>query len=324
MDALDLRILRETSRGRVMWWGSSDPRLSIREVARRLRVDVATISNRLRKWQRVGFLVSYSAVPNPLLLNAKMAGGGVRVPDPRLKERVLADLGLIEGAAFAIDQVGPWIVVMFVYETEGSLDRCSRLARRIPGVAEMEPCVPFRCPATTLTPSALDWRILDALHRNPRASIAASARTVGISTKTFARRYDALIRDNAVWSVPVLDFTRYEGATLARFIVRAAPDMGVSDVLGRLETRFPSYILLEDQSKLPESLPVPMKLFSLFLHLSSAGEVEDAELEIRKVPGVEDVEVYFPRRLHVYDHWFAERLEARGREEWKLPSRLHK
>ena len=297
-----------------MWWGSSDPRLSMREVARRLHVDVTTISKRLQRWQRVGFLLGYAAVPNPFLFNARLAGGGIRVPDPRDKERVLSDLGLIEGAAFAVDQVGPWIVVMFVYETEGGLDRCSRLSRRIPGVVEMEPCVPFRCPPTSLRPSPLDWRILGALHRGPRANIGASARTLGITTKTFARRYDALIRDNAVWSVPVLDFTKYQGATIARFIVRAAPEADSGDVLRRLETRFPSFILLEDQSHLPETLPMPMKLFSLFLHLSSAGEVEDADLEIRGVPNVEDVEVYFPRRLHVYDHWFAERLDSKVRE----------
>jgi DNA-binding Lrp family transcriptional regulator len=85
VDPLDLNILRETSRGRVMWWGSLDPRLSIREVGHRLRVDPTTIWNRLRAWQRTGFLLGYSVVPNPSLLGPNWREGASesRTPERR-------------------------------------------------------------------------------------------------------------------------------------------------------------------------------------------------------------------------------------------------
>jgi DNA-binding Lrp family transcriptional regulator len=314
VDPLDLSILRETSRGRVMWWGSLDPRVSIREVGRRLRVDATTIWSRLRMWQRQGFLLGYSVVPNPTLFGAKLAGGSVRISDSRAKERFFRDFGLVEGAAFAVDQVGPWVVVMFVFETERGLQRSAGLTRRLPGVTEMQPCIPFNCPSTTLVPSRLDWRILESLCADPTGDLSECARKLGISAKTFARRYNSLIRDCAVWSIPRLDFTQYTGATVARFLVWLSPQADAQRVLTKLEKTFPSYILLEDQSGLPDIGSRIVRLLSLFLQMSSTGEVEDADRLIREVDGVVDVETYFPRRTYVYEDWFVERLEKQTRQ----------
>lgn len=75
-----------------MWWGSLDPRISTREVARRLRLDPTTVWSRLRSWQRNGFLLGYSVVPNPTLFGAGLAGGSVRIADSRAKERFFRDL----------------------------------------------------------------------------------------------------------------------------------------------------------------------------------------------------------------------------------------
>jgi DNA-binding Lrp family transcriptional regulator len=310
VDELDLRILREMSRGRIMWWGSSDPRLSIREIARRLRVDSTTVWGRLRAWQREGFLLGYSVVPNPTLFHARLAGGSVRIDDPRSKERFFRDFGLIEGAAFAVDQVGPWVAVMFANETERGLRRNETLTRRMDGVAEMEPCIPFRCPSTKVDPSLLDWRILEALHDQPTADITRWSRTLAITPKTFARRYNALIRDRAVWSIPRLDFARYRGATVARFLLRLATHTAAQPVLDRMKERFPSFILLEDQSDVPDLGAQHVNLVSLFVQLSSAAEAEDAERGLREVAGVDAVETYFPRRVYVYDDWFSDRLKV--------------
>jgi DNA-binding Lrp family transcriptional regulator len=315
MDALDLKILRETSRGRVMWWGSLDPRISAREVARRLRVDPTTVWSRLRAWQRVGFLLGYSVVPNPTLFGAGLAGGSVRISDSRVKEKFFRDFGLVEGAAFAVDQVGPWVAVMFVFQTDRGLQRSAGLTRRLPGVAEMEPCIPFRCPPTTTVPSGLDWRILETLHKYPTTALAECARRTGITAKTFARRYNALIRDRAVWSIPRLDFTQYRGATVARFLIWLGPKTDSQRVLGRLEGAFPSYILLEDQSGLPDLGPRAVRLVAIFLQLNSPGEVEDADRLIRETDGVVEVEAYFPRRVYVYEDWFSEQLQTRTRGE---------
>lgn len=312
MDELDLAILRETSRGRVMWWGSSDPRLSLRDVARRLGVDPSTVWSRLRAWQRCGFLVGFSVVPNPRLFSAHLAGGAIRVEGLSAKPKVLEDLALIEGSAFAVDQVGSWIVWMFVYDSAASRERCTRLARRLRGVAEVEKCVPFRSPETSREPGRTDWRILQSLHDHPRGSIALCAAAAGLSRRTFARRYDALVRDQAVWSIPVLDFTHYQGASIARVLIWVGAEGDVDRIRSSVERLCPTQFGLEDQSGLVEVSPEPPKLLSVFLQLSSVGEVEDVERKVRAIAGVGEVEVFFPRRLHVYDAWFTEHLRRRA------------
>jgi DNA-binding Lrp family transcriptional regulator len=307
VDRFDMVLLREVSRERIMWWGSADPRLSLREIARRLGVHVGAVSAHLRAWQRCGFLRGYAAVPNPSLLGAHLAGGALRVDEARSKPQVLSDLALVEGAAFAVDQVGPWIVVMFVHRSRQALDRCTRLVRRLAGVEEMEPCLPFRSPVATLSPSPLDWRILGAVNASPKGSIEKLARAVGVSSKTLARRYDRLIRADAVWSIPLLDFSKYSGATLARFIVRTDDSLEPARFLRSIEDRFPSHILLEDHSGLPVlDPPLTGGLFMLLIQLGSVADAEEAEVAIRDLPGVDGVEVFFPKRLYVFDHWFPE------------------
>jgi len=296
-----------------MWWGSLDPRISIREIGRRLQVDPTTIWSHLRAWQRSGFLLGYSVVPNPKLFGGGLAGGSVRLSDSRAKERFFDEFGLIDGAAFAVDQLGPWVVVMFVVQSQRGMERSVALTRRLSGVSEMEPCIPFHCPATTLTPSPMDWRILQILHTKPGEDLSSWARTAGITPKTFARRYNRLVWDRAVWSIPRLDFTRYSGATIARFLVWLTARSDAQAVLTKLEQQFPSYILLEDQSGLPDTGSAKVRLLQLFLQTSSAGEVEDADRVIREVDSVVGVETYFPRRTYVYEDWFAERLESRVR-----------
>jgi DNA-binding Lrp family transcriptional regulator len=309
VDALDLAILQEMSRGRIMWWGTSDPRISVRGIARRLHVDPSTIWARFRAWERCGFLLGYSVVPNPRLLGARLAGGGMRVDDPRLKPAVLSDFGLVDGAAFAADQVGPWVVVMFAYESTSDLDRYTRLTRRLRGVEEVEPCIPFTSPEPSVSPSKNDWRILKSLHDHPRSTISACAKAAKLSPRTFAARYDALVRGNAVWSVPVLDFTRYEGASVARLLIMADRSADTRGILSSIEKKFPTSIVLEDHSSVIGSDGPPFQIIALFLQRESVGAVEETEAEVRSIPGVKAVQTYYPRRLFVYDGWFRSRLD---------------
>jgi hypothetical protein len=100
---------------------------------------------------------------------------------------------------------------------------------------------------------------------------------------------------------------------VARFLVWLAPQTDAQFVLQKLGRTFPSYILLENQSGLPDVGSRSVSLLSLFLQMSSTGEVEDADRLIREVDGVVEVETYFPRRTYVYEDWSVERLEKQTR-----------
>lgn len=216
MDALDLGILRELARDQIVWFGRLDPRLSAAEIARRLHVDRATVSARLHAWERSGFLTGHAIVSSPLLFGARIAGGSLRVDDPVRKPPLLDDLGLVPGVLSAVDHVGPWTALLYAFETREGLERSRRLLARLPGVDEATPCVPFRAPEPEVEPTRLDWRIVRELSTAPRAPMGDVARKVGVSRKTFVRRLERLVEGRALWYLPLLDFTRYGKATIAR------------------------------------------------------------------------------------------------------------
>jgi len=242
-----------------------------------------------------------------------LAGGDIRVDDPRAKPQVLRDLGLVEGALGAFDHVGPWVAVMYVHESRAALDRCLKLVSRLPGVDEVSPCFPFRPPPCNAVPTARDWLILKVLRGAPKEKLSGAARKVGIHPRTFSRRYAALIRANAIWSVPLLDFTRYTGAVATRLFVTLGPKAKVGLVARKLRELYPQLMLLEnpeeveyDRSAVP---PNEGSFLSLLLHQESAGAVEDARTKALELPDVLGVEVLFPRRLHIYRDWFDEHIE---------------
>jgi DNA-binding Lrp family transcriptional regulator len=310
VDGLDLGILRELSRDQVLWFGRLDPRISAAEIARRIHVDRGTVSARLRAWQRTGFLRGHEVVPSPLLFEAGFAGGSVLVDDITAKPRLLADLGLLPGVVGAVDHLGPWIALLYVFESPESLERSRQLLLRLPGVREATPCVPFRAPRPSVEPSALDWRILQALRSAPTSSLESTARTVGISAKTLARRLDRLIHGRAVWYLPLLDFTQYTKATVARFLVVIKPGHDPDSAADLLRRRIPGIAYLVNASASVDAPPDTPPMIDVGVHLASVGQGEDLQATILSMPAVQEVEVLFPRRFHMYPAWFDERIRA--------------
>lgn len=300
-----MAILREMSRGKVAWWGSSDPRVSAAEIARRVGVNRSTVRARVRKWQADGFLRGVDVMPNPSLFGVQLGAVDVCVADVRAKRRVLEDFALVDGALFAIDHVGSWLAVNYATESQAAGERRARLVARLPGVAEVSPCYTFGASPCELTPSPLDWRILEALRRGPARSLEAAAREVGVSARTFHTRLDRLIRAKAVWSVPKLDFTRYVDAVFARFIIQLEPKAPRAPVAEALRKAYPDLIELSSPSELPG---VDQSLLDLSLHLESVGAAEAVQAAALGLPGVAGVEALFPLGIYTYPAWVDERV----------------
>ena len=310
MDPLDVGILRELSRDQIVWFGRLDPRLSASEVARRLHVDRATVGARLRAWEKQGFLRAHEVVPSPLVFGARIAGGNLRVEDLRKKPRILEDLSLIPGLISAVDHNGDWMALLYAYRRPDELDRSRRLIGRLSGAGEVTPCVPFVAPVPTMSPTRLDYRILDDLKFGPRRTFQEIARSVRISPKSLVRRLEQLVRGRAVWYLPMLDFTVYHKAVVARFVVvlRQGNDSGpIADWIRR---RVSGVTYLVDSSALTGSEGSLPPILDVGAHLESIGEAEDVQQELRGLETVEDVELLFPRRIYLYRTWFDDCIRA--------------
>jgi len=310
MDTLDVGILRELSRDQILWFGRLDPRVSAAGMARRLGVDRATVGSRLRSWERQGFLLAHEVVPSPLVFGAQIAGGNLRVNDVRLKPRILEDLALIPGLISAVDHFGEWVALLYAFEQPESLDRSRRLIARLPGVGEVTPCVPFRAPEATMTPTRLDFRILDGLRLGSRRTLREIARAVGISTKSLARRLEQLVRGRSIWYLPILDFTRYPKSVFARFVIVLKPNSPTVRVAEQVSLQLPNLTYLTDTSALVESNVAMPPLLDIGAHVDSVGQAEDVQRELQGLEAVDDVEVLFPRRFYLYHSWFDDHIRS--------------
>jgi DNA-binding Lrp family transcriptional regulator len=306
VDALDHAILRELGRDQVLLWGGMDPRVSATQLADRLGVDRGTIRARMRAWVACGFLRRFVALPNPHLLGVGLAAGGVRVSDVKDKPRVLDDLALVDGMLSAMEHVGEWIGLAFVDDGKAAIARRMKLLERVPGVAEVQPPLLWGAPLATIDPTPLQWRVLAALRASDArdAKLGELAKRVGVSPNTFHAHYDALVRGGAVWSVPELDFAKWDGAPLARLVVVLAPEASRASCLKALRDIAPDLM--------PHPTPQPMAgdaaFVSVMVHLPSLGAIEDAALRARALPDVREVEVLYPKSFRVYDAWFEERF----------------
>lgn len=311
VDRLDGALLREMFRGRHLWVGGVDPRQSAGQLARGLRIDRTTVWARLKAWKECGFLTGFDVVPNPDLFGLRFGAGSVRVDDPVQKDAVLRDLGLISGLVGSQDTLGPWIVVLAACPNTEGFDRCSALLRRLTGVNETIPLVGFRCPASSAVPSLLDWRIIQELRRPPTPLPGELAKRLKISPKTVRRHYEALMGNQILWYIPLLDYTRYPGVAMTRFNVYLNESADPASVLAAVQNHYPEYVDAADRSEFALEPAHKVKHIVAFLQLPAPSASEDIQLELLRIPGVAEVEVLFPRRTFSYPHWYSERIEAK-------------
>lgn len=308
MDDLDFAILREMWRDRAMSAEGLDPRLSAEAIARKLRVGRTTVRARFKAWQRQGFLLGYIVVPNPALFGVSGAGQNVRIDDPRAKPKVLESLGLVDGVMVVFDYVGPWVAVSYAVESESALARRVKLVEHLPGVSATEPPIRLRKPPATMDPSPLDWRILAALHEKPTATLKELAASLDISLKTMVRRYQALVRANAVWFHADLDYAKC-GGVLTRFILTLDSTASRTDIVEALRARYPRLI----ESVVPFDPPPEFttRFAEVVVHFDAVGETEEATRVALGLPGVRDAEVLYPLRIRLLGSWFDEQIAGR-------------
>lgn len=206
MDPLDFAIYRFLSPdGEARLWAGRrviDPTIPAREVAERVGISENGVRTRLRGLAERGFLRGKALTPNPSLFDVKVFVTELPVRGASEAERVFQDLALVEGVIFArdtMDEGDRHLRIYFVSDAETMTSRRAALLRRLSPRGEIRPPEPYWIPSCERELSPLDWRLLDALARNPEATLAETARRVRISLKTATKRYRQLIDSHACW-----------------------------------------------------------------------------------------------------------------------------
>lgn len=307
VDRLDVAILRETMRDRVVVIGSNDPRLSAEAIARRIKVDPTTVRDRLRAWRKTGFLQGFTVLPNLSLFGAGLAFGAVRVPDPRAKAAFVAAMPKVDGVVGMMEHVGEWVGLAYADESAQSIDALLRGLAAMPGVAEVTPAMGLATPSCDVELTPLDWRIVDALRRHPQETLAIAAKETGVSTRTFTRRYERLVGGRALWCFGLFDFGRCVGRIPLHLTVTLEAEADAEGLVSSItkaaaDSWYAWHVIPPTRSGLP------VTVVDFHLLVESVGEIEELQRVARDRSGIVDVESYHTLRLTMFDAWVAPRI----------------
>jgi DNA-binding Lrp family transcriptional regulator len=308
-EALDLDMLREMYRGGAVNLAGVDPRLNATRIAQNLKVGRTRVVGRLRAWNDSGFLRSYDVWLNPALFGWQGAWLTLRVDHPRVKPKLLERLALLDGAVSAMDFIGEWVSFALVSPDDAALERTVDLVRGLSGVGGVDSVVRWRVPTPQRDLTTLDIRIVRALRERPTATLSATARRVGISTRTMTRRYSDLVEDWAVWFVPIFDFRAIRGPVVSLSLqlrTGAAPE----PVVRRIRSRFPLLLEFATAQAGPE---LEAGAHVLFVMPPSAAHLEELERLVESIDGIAGYEATLMVQILSFPEWFDRHLETLAR-----------
>ncbi len=311
MDPLDFAIYRALSPGgEARFWAGRriiDPRIPARELAAQVGVSENGVRSRLQGLARQGYLRGSAVIPNPSLFGARLFVTELPVASPAEVTSINRDLALVEGVVFArdtLDEGERRVQVHFVAVSDAEAGRRAALLRRLSPAGTPGPPRPYWIPPCELELTPLDWRVLRAVSQHPDATIAETARTVGISFKTAARRFHPLIDARACWWTHGPNSEEFPLAFL-RLELRAPTDR---DPVAR-------QILEEGVAWMPvardgygeEPVVEPSTVAGL-VPADSPTLLERAVRKLAALPGVAVVHRTFALGSTTYPEWFADRI----------------
>ncbi len=263
-----------------------------------------TVWRRLKEWRRIGFIGGYEVIPNPSLMGVGLMLSEVQLSDARSRQSFLNELELIDGVFVANYDLGPRTTVVSVADMPASRARRAELLARIPGVESVRTIAPVWLPRCRRPLTAKEWKFLGAVRESPESSLLELSRKVGVSAKTFSRRYQAVREAKEVLSYRIEDFSRFPG-TIAMVIAHLDPRVDPRAVAARVLARLPTLTEIASITSVPFS---PQDRLGFCALVPSASSLEPIEAGVLEVPGVVKVRTRFRGGERAYRGWFDERI----------------
>jgi DNA-binding Lrp family transcriptional regulator len=205
LDELDVRIFRALLTDKVSAPFSAHLKTSLREVARKLKVDDVTVRNRFKRFQDQGFLSGWRLLPNPTLFGYRMMNVLVDTQPKSPKNFMMERLKLIPGIVVLLDYQGDSLGIVLFYESDQSLSQTIELISKI---TSAEKITQFRAilpigQANRFTDA--DWAIIRNMEHDAWKSHVEVAKELGYTARTVKNRLERLERQNALVIPPALD-----------------------------------------------------------------------------------------------------------------------
>jgi DNA-binding Lrp family transcriptional regulator len=192
-------------------WGSPDiwnTKKSYVEIAAKLGVDEETVRNRVKRLRDSGFLLGYRLVPNPDLLGRTFASLRIEFKDRESKQAAIPLLFKVEGVMNIGSTYDKSVLVTLFADQDQDF---SKLLTALGVEAEISPVPGLGLRTTNFRMTGLDWEIVSLLLRDAERKLDEIAKQLKVSTRTVKRRLNMMMKENAIFTMPMVDLRKTEG-----------------------------------------------------------------------------------------------------------------
>ncbi len=275
-----------------------DPRTSLREVARSLKIDELTVRNRLRRLELGGFLKGWRLFVNPALLHANLTQILFDLRDST--EDLSGKLKGLPGVGAIVEHIGKSMWVVVYHNDEKSLNERERMIERT-AKAKAVAIAKIRAPKCDVSLYPTDVEIIAALSKNPRKPYSMVAKELGLSTRTVRRRLQRMVDGRAVFVLPSMDPGSLEGALLVDLLVEYSDGERSATTFERLLPAMDDF-LIRAQPGDPR-----YGFFNLFVTKLSV--VSKILKEVQSIPGVKSARADLVQsRWEMYDAFLGDSI----------------
>jgi len=192
-------------------WGSPDiwnTKKSYVEIAAKLGVDEETVRNRVKHLRDSGFLLGYRLVPNPNLLGRTFASRRIEFKDRESKQAAIPLLSKVEGVMNIGSTYDKSVLVTLFADEDQDFSKLL-IALGVEGEISSVPGLGLR--TTNFRMTRLDWEIVSLLLRDAERKLDEIAKQLKVSTRTVKRRLNMMMKENAIFTMPMVDLRKTEG-----------------------------------------------------------------------------------------------------------------
>jgi DNA-binding Lrp family transcriptional regulator len=192
-------------------WGSPDiwnTKKSYVEIAAKLGVDEETVRNRVKHLRDSGFLLGYRLVPNPGLLGRTFASLRIEFKDRESKQAAIPIIAQLDGV-INIGSTYDKSVLVTLLADQGQDFLKVTAGLGVEGGVSWVPGLDLR--STRFRMTGLDWEIVSLLLRDAERKLDEIARQLKVSTRTVKRRLNVMMKETAIFTMPMVDLRKTEG-----------------------------------------------------------------------------------------------------------------
>ena len=192
-------------------WGSPDiwnTKRSYTEIAAKIGVDEETVRNRVKHLRDLGFLLGYRLIPNPILLGRSFASLRIEFPERDSKQAAIPRLAQMDGVINIGSTYDKSVLVTLLANPDQDF---SKLIIGLGVEGEISSVPARRMRTTSFRMTRLDWEIVSLLLRDAERKLDEIAKEVRVSTRTVKRRLNMMMKEAAIFTMPMVDLGKTEG-----------------------------------------------------------------------------------------------------------------